>query len=174
MRRFLRISAVLLVSISSRAGGAEIAVGEPVRVNGMEIAAVYLQPVLMDPGLPGMEAADIHLEADVHAVEGNAQGFGAGEWVPYLGITFHIRKVGEEWSTIGNLRPMVASDGPHYAANVALAGPGKYRLDYHLTPPAYQGFGRHIDKETGVEAWWEPVDLSWEFTYVGTGKKGGY
>lgn len=152
----------------------EVPIGEPVEKNGMEIAAVYLQPTMMEPMLPGMGGADIHLEADIHAIEGNNNGFGAGEWIPYLGVTYLITKVGSEWSTLGSFMPMVASDGPHYAANIKLDGPGKYQLRYHLDPPPYQGFFRHTDKETGVGQWWMPFDMNWDFTYVGTGKKGGY
>jgi len=29
-------------------------------------------------------------------------------------------------------------------------------------------------KETGVDKWWAPFDLQWEFIYLGAGKKGGY
>lgn len=174
MKQLSHIAAVALALLAARAGAAEVAVGEPAHINGMEIAAVYLQPVLMAPELPAADGTDIHLEADVRALEGNLQGFGAGDWVPYLRIAYHLRKLGAEWSATGSLRPMIASDGPHYAANVALDGAGRYRLDYHLMPPAFQGFGRHVDKETGVDAWWPPFELSWEFTYVGTGKKGGY
>ncbi len=41
-------------------------------MNEMEIAAVYLQPIDMEPRGMGLPAAksDIHLEADIHAVEG--------------------------------------------------------------------------------------------------------
>ncbi|ETO50319.1 hypothetical protein L328_0123120 [Yersinia pestis 24H] len=59
----------------------EYPAGEPIKINDMEIAAVYLQPIDMEPrgmGLPAAKA-DIHLEADIHATEGNKNGFGAGE-----------------------------------------------------------------------------------------------
>jgi uncharacterized protein involved in high-affinity Fe2+ transport len=152
----------------------EVPIGEPVEKNGMEIAAVYLQAVTMEPNQPGMTPADIHLEADIHAIKGNNNGFAEGEWMPYLGITYHIRKVGSDWSTVGRFIPMVAADGPHYADNVRLDGAGKYQLTYRIDPPSYQGFHRHTDKETGVGQWWVPFETQWEFTYVGTGKKGGY
>ena len=64
--------------------------GEPIKINELEIAAVYLQPIDMEPrgmGLPAAQA-DVHLEADIHAIEGNKNGFGAGEWVPYLTINY--------------------------------------------------------------------------------------
>ncbi len=163
-----------LGTASPPAAAGEQPIGEPVQRNGMEIAAVFLQPVEMEPRLPGMKAADIHLEADIRAIEGNGNGFGEGEWVPYLAITYHIRKLGSDWSTLGIFMPMVASDGPHYAANIKLDGPGKYHLRYHIAPPPYSGLYRHTDRETGVGEWWTPFDLEWNLTYVGTGKKGGY
>ena len=157
------------------AAAAEITIGKGVEKNGMEIGAVYLQPVEMEPMLPGMHApADIHLEADIRAAKGNANGFGPGDWIPYLGITYRIAKAGSPWIASGAFMPMVASDGPHYGANVKLDGPGKYKLSYHVAPPPYQGFFRHTDKETGVAEWWTPFDVEWEFTYAGTGKKGAY
>lgn len=149
-------------------------IGDPVERNGMEIAAVYLQPTMMEPMLPGMGNADIHLEADIHAIKGNQNGFGEGEWMPYLDISYTITKQGDDWSTTGHFMPMVASDGPHYADNIKLNGPGKYHLKYHIKPPAYSGFYRHTDKETGVGAWWAPFDLEWDFAFVGVGKKGDY
>lgn len=152
---------------------AELPIGDSVSKNGMDIGAVYLQAVKMQPMMPGMEG-DIHLEADIHAEKGNKNGFGEGEWIPYLDIAYHITKVGSDWSATGNFMSMVASDGPHYGSNVKMDGPGKYHLIYTIYPPSYNGFARHFDKETGVEEWWTPFTLEWDFTYLGTGKKGGY
>jgi uncharacterized protein involved in high-affinity Fe2+ transport len=168
-------AAVLLIAVAGGIQAGEHPIGDPVEMNGMEIAAVYLQPVMMEPMLPGMmEPMDIHLEADIHAARRNQNGFGAGEWVPYLGITYQISKVGSDWSTAGAFMSMVASDGPHYGANIKLYGPGKYLVSYHIVPPPINGFYRHTDKETGVGKWWSPFDLEWDFTYAGAGKKGGY
>ena len=171
----------IVISLAGLSAGAaqaaEFPIGKAVERNGMEIGAVYLQPVVMAPMLPGMGMAahaDIHLEADIRALKDNPNGFGPGEWVPYLGIVYRLQKLGSEWGGFGAFMPMVASDGPHYGANVKLNGPGKYRLTYRIAPPPYQGFYRHTDKETAVAEWWEPFDVSWEFTYVGVGKKGGY
>jgi uncharacterized protein involved in high-affinity Fe2+ transport len=169
------IAAALLLAVAGSLQAGEHPIGDPVEKNGMEIAAVYLQPVMMEPMLPGMSApADIHLEADIHAAKGNQNGFGAGEWIPYLGITYQISKVGADWSTAGTFMPMVASDGPHYGENIRLDGPGRYRVRFHIVPPPINGFYRHTDKETGVGEWWAPFDLEWNFVYAGTGKKGGY
>lgn len=167
-------ASTLLTGVGSTVA-AEHPIGDPVKINGMKIAAVHLQPVLMEPMLPGMmKPADIHLEVDIHALKGNKNGFGEGDWVPYLQITYQIEKENSDWHTIGAFMPMVASDGPHYSESIKLNGTGKYRVSYHIAPPPINGFYRHTDKETGTDKWWQPFDLKWKFTYLGTGKKGGY
>ncbi|WP_459617905.1 iron transporter [Bordetella sp. 2513F-2] len=160
------------------AWAAEYPIGKPAERGGMEIGAVYLQPIEMDP--PGMMRAasdsDVHLEADIHATAGNQTGFPEGEWVPYLTVKYEISKAGGH-PVAGTFMPMVANDGPHYGDNVKLEGPGKYHLKYTILPPGADGhghFGRHIDKETGVGPWFEPFELEYDFVYAGTGKKGGY
>ena len=35
-------------------------------------------------------------------------------------------------------------------------------------------FGRHVDKETGVGPWFKTFELTYDFTFAGIGKKGGY
>lgn len=171
------LTAILLSLATSSAWAAESPIGEAIQKDGMQIGAVYLQSVVMHPNMPGMGAnTDIHLEADIHALKGNKQGFGVGEWIPYLQIAFHMTKVApaSKWEATGYLLPMVANDGPHYGVNLKLDGPGKYHVSYHINPPSYNGFLRHADMETGVNSWWDPIDVSWDFTYTGTGKKGGY
>ena len=63
--------------------------------NGIEVGAVYLQPIEMDP--PDMMRAaaqsDIHLEADIHAAKDNRNGFAEGDWVPSLAVSFEITKL---------------------------------------------------------------------------------
>ncbi|MGE5169939.1 MAG: iron transporter [Rudaea sp.] len=148
----------------------------------MEIAAVYLQSVDMESGMPMRKAAesDVHLEADIHALADNANGFSEGGRVPFLQIRYEITKQPSGAKIIGELMPMVASDGPHYGDNVKPAGPGKYRGRYTVYPPNASGnavghhFGRHTDRAAGVAPWFEPFGVEWEFTYAGVGKKGGY
>ena len=71
MKKTLLATALLAGMITAPAalGFKEFPVGEPVTMNEMEIAAVYLQPVDMEPRGMGLPAAksDIHLEADIHA-----------------------------------------------------------------------------------------------------------
>ncbi|WP_148714184.1 iron transporter [Chitinolyticbacter meiyuanensis] len=168
-----------LLCVAGLAQAAEYPIGKPAIKAGMEIGAVYLQPIKMDP--PGMmravEQSDVHLEADIHAVKDNPNGFAEGEWMPYLLVRYEIQKVGSKNVLKGDFMPMVASDGPHYGDNVKLEGPGKYKLKYTILPPSQNPmahFGRHVDKETGVGPWFAPFELNYEFTYAGTGKKGGY
>ncbi len=177
MTRFAAATAIIVAGIfaaSAPANADEKEIGEPVAINGLNVAAVYLQPVKMNPMEPMPGETDIHLEADISAAEGNTNGFTAGDWVPYLEVAYHLRKIGSDWETHGSFMPMVANDGPHYGANVALDGPGEYFVDYEIVPPIRNGLYRHTDEETGVDAWWAPFHVSWTFVYVGVGKKGAY
>ncbi|MGE5270039.1 MAG: iron transporter [Thiohalocapsa sp.] len=150
--------------------------GDPLDRDGMQIMAVYLQPVEMNPAMPGQDPAksDIHLEADIHATQGNKQGFPNEAWMPYLRVSYMLSKKGTDWRKSGRLSPMVANDGPHYGSNIALDGPGAYQLVLHIAPPDGHLFMHHVDKETGVVDWWQPFDYRGSFNFVGTGKKGGY
>ena len=166
-------------ALAANAGAKEYPVGKPHVQNGMEVAAVYLQPVEMDP--PGMMRAaadsDIHLEADIHAVADNANGFADGEWMPYLVVHYRLSKRDGTDIISGELMPMVANDGPHYGDNVKLMGPGAYKLTLTVASPGdntHAHFGRHTDKETGVAPWFKPFTAEYDFVFAGTGKKGGY
>lgn len=172
--RTMVVGAVLAAGLVMPALAGEQKIGRAVEKNGLEIGAVYLQAVQMEPAHAHHAGTDIHLEADVKALKGNANGFGAGDWVPYLDITYVLTKPGSDFRKEGRLEPMVASDGPHYGDNVKMDGAGKYHLAYRIAPAAH-GFLRHTDKETGVAKWWEPFTVEWDFAYVGSaGKKGGY
>ncbi|SHI26247.1 iron transporter [Pollutimonas bauzanensis] len=158
---------------------AEYPIGTPSEQHGLEVAAVYLQPIEMDP--PGiMRAAkdsDVHLEADIHATADNQNGLPEGAWAPYLDIKYVLKKNGSDKVLKGDLMPMVANDGPHYGDNVKLEGPGKYQLTFIVGSPEankMNHFGRHVDKETGVAPWFKTFEVHYEFVYAGTGKKGGY
>jgi uncharacterized protein involved in high-affinity Fe2+ transport len=173
-------AAALAASLAaSPALALEYPIGKPQHQAGMEVAAVYLQPVPMEPAgmMRAVAESDIHLEADIHAQSDNANGFPDGAWVPYLGVRYEITKQGSAQKLSGELMPMVANDGPHYGDNVKLLGPGKYRLKLSIEPPGSSPqthFGRHTDKETGVGPWFKPFAVEYEFTYAGIGKKGGY
>ena len=173
------LATLAVALVAGPAFALEYPIGKPQHQAGMEVAAVYLQPVPMEPAgmMRAVAESDIHLEADIHAQSDNANGFPDGAWVPYLGIRYEITKQGSAQKLSGELMPMVANDGPHYGDNVKLLGPGKYRLKLSIEPPGSSPqthFGRHTDKETGVGPWFKPFAVEYEFTYAGIGKKGGY
>lgn len=176
MKNLLFIGGVILSSLgmTNVSYAVEYPIGKPVLSNGMEIAAVYLQPVEMEPPCFPADKSDVHLEADIHATEDNINGFPEGAWIPYLRIDYKLQKVGTNKVTTGHLMPMVANDGPHYGRNVKLMGPGKYHLTFSILPPKGEDFSRHIDKETGVPPFFQKIVAEYDFVFAGTGKKGGY
>lgn len=173
----------LLLALNLPAAQAlEYPIGTPQNVAGLEVAAVYLQPIDMEPDghMRKASESDIHIEADIHALANNPNGFPEGAWVPYLLVRFEVTKLGSGEVIKGDMMPMVASDGPHYGDNIKLAGPGKYRVKFTVMAPNApenpmgMHFGRHTDRATGVRPWFKPVQLEWDFAYAGIGKKGGY
>jgi len=171
-------AAALSLLAAAPADAREYFVGGPVKEHDMEIVANYLigvemapMPMTMGPGTMGgmMEHGSggdmIHLEADIHATADNPYGYADGAWVPYLTVAYALKKDGSDWGANGKLIPMTAKDGPHYANNLKMDGPGQYQVTYTIAPPAPEAFGRHIDKLTGVPDWWKPVTVSFTFKY---------
>src|SRR5882762_7361696 len=143
------VAAVAFAAMAS-ASAAEYPIGKQNIQNGIEVGAVYLQPITMEPEGMMRKASDsdIHLEADIHAVKNNPNGFAEGDWMPYLQVTYELTKVGTTQTIKGDMMGMVASDGPHYGDNVKLFGPGKYTLKMIISPPSANAgahFGRHVD-----------------------------
>ena len=184
MRATHLLSGLALATVAStHAMAVEYPIGAHQQRNGMEIGAVYLQPVEMESiighSMLPANKADVHLEADIHALGNNPNGFAEGDWVPYLLVKFEICKLGGE-CVKGDFLPMVASDGPHYGDNVKLMGPGKYHVKFRILPPNdpdnHEGhhFHRHTDRLTGVRPWFKAFDVEWDFAFAGIGKRGGY
>lgn len=148
----------------------EYPIGDPVEKNGMRIAAVWLPPVQMEGMNHPADGDIVHLEADIHAIKGNKNGFGIGEWVPYLTVKYTLVERQSKKEVKGTMAPMVAQDGPHYGASVLMPAHGTYDLTYELRPPSENGFGRHSDPITGVDPWWEPFTVAFTFDYQGTPK----
>ena len=63
--------------------------------------------------------------------------------------------------------PMVARDGLHYGASIEMPNAGRYKLTYAIKPPSYGGLGRHADRATGVDAWWKPFEVTFDWDYPG-------
>ncbi len=157
---------------SSQPGGAgfkEYPIGDGVQVEGMNIAAVYFQPVTMVPedkqGL-GPDEADIHLEADITALKNHPAGFGFGQFVPYLSVRYELTNKDTGETVSGSFMPMNAGDGTHYGANIKMLGAGKYHLKYIIEAP--KDFLLHTDEVTGVQGrfWKKPIVVEWDFSWL--------
>ena len=122
---FVLAAVIGAVALPALAQAAEFYIGEPIVREGMQIVPNYLIGIEMDGMPPGMEmeGETIHLEADVHATKDEAHGFAEDAWIPYLTIHYTLTKEGSPYRKTGNLAPMTAGDGPHYANNVRMAGP---------------------------------------------------
>jgi uncharacterized protein involved in high-affinity Fe2+ transport len=149
-------------------GFREYPIGLPQMKNSLKIAAVWLPPIQMD-GMGGPASSDlIHLEADIHATEGNPNGFALDEFVPYLQIHYQVVSAdGGKPIQDGVLMPMAARDGLHYGANIAMPKAGSYTLILDIDPPSKNGLGRHSDSATGVADWWTPFQVRFDWDYPG-------
>ncbi|MCH4169569.1 MAG: iron transporter [Streptococcaceae bacterium] len=150
------------------AGFEEFPIGDDQELGPLNVAAVYFQPVDMEPAGSALskEESDMHIEADISALE-NDLGYGVGDFVPYLTIKYEIEDEAGNVSS-GNFMPMSASDGPHYGTNVKFGDAGSYKVRFIISNPEAQGYLLHVDKETGVEGryWSEPLVAEWDFDYV--------
>ncbi|MFV0480626.1 MAG: iron transporter [Campylobacteraceae bacterium] len=171
-KSFVALATVFTLSANAADEFKEFPIGDEIEINNMVIAAVYLAPIDMEPkGIDlAPSLADIHLEADIHATEGNTNGFGEGEWIPHLTVSYELTNKDTGKKITGSFMPMVAVDGPHYGANIKMLGVGNYHLKYNIDNPSKQGFGRHADKATGVGKWFEPFSVEFDFKYTGIPK----
>jgi uncharacterized protein involved in high-affinity Fe2+ transport len=161
------------------AGFREYPIGDELEKNEMLIKAVWLPPIQMEGMEDPTSSNLIHLEADIHATEGNRNGFAKDEFVPYLVVDYTIVALDEKAGgkavapIKGKLLPMVARDGLHYGATIEMPGDGHYRLTYaiNISPPSAGGLGRHVDAATGVAPWWKPFEVSfdWHFSLKDAG-----
>jgi uncharacterized protein involved in high-affinity Fe2+ transport len=151
------------------AGFEEFPIGDDQELGPLNVAAVYFQPVDMEPAGKSLAAADadMHIEADISALK-NDLGYGVGDFVPYLTVKYEITSEDGKTKLEGTFMPMNASDGPHYGANIKLGPAGKYKVRFIIENPEAQSFLLHVDKETGVSGrfWTEPLVAEWDFDYV--------
>ncbi|MDO5720054.1 MAG: iron transporter [Actinomycetaceae bacterium] len=152
------------------AGFREEPIGDEVFEGPIKVAAVYFQPVTMEPemGVPYTEAS-MHIEADIAAVPDNGLGYGAGDFIPGLTVDYKILNEDGSEAQSGTLMPMNASDGPHYGLNLPALDAGTYTLQFIVHSPEENGWMLHTDAETGVpgEFWAEPIvaefpDWNWD------------
>lgn len=131
------------------AGFTEIPIFEDEELGFINLSAVYFQPVPMSDGTKA-EDYDIHLEADISALENNF-GYELGSWIPYLTVDYKVEQNGEE-KAAGTFMEMAASDGPHYGANIKLPEAGTYSLTITIHSPADNNYLLHTDELTGPGA----------------------
>lgn len=182
----LGLAAILgVLAVGSPAGAGETPIGRAKRITaaGIEVAAVHLPAIEMEPEMfhgktlyLTRDKADIHLEADIHALPGNKQGFKDGEWIPGLLVRYSLKNVETGTEQSGVLHPMVADDGPHYGVNVKMMGLGLYQLVFDIEPPGKQHADAMVTQGVGRVGpgggWWKPLKLEWTFQYLGPGKAG--
>jgi uncharacterized protein involved in high-affinity Fe2+ transport len=130
------------------AGFTEIPIFEDEQIDFINLSAVYFQPVPMSPGQENIDGFDIHLEADIAALE-NDLGYGVGDWIPYLTVDYDVIGSDGQSAASGTFMEMSASDGPHYGANIALPNADTYSIKFTIHSPAENGYLIHSDSETG-------------------------
>ncbi|MBE5970470.1 MAG: amino acid ABC transporter substrate-binding protein [Lachnospiraceae bacterium] len=132
------------------AGFTEIPIFEDEELSFINLSAVYFQPVPMSDGTKA-EDYDIHLEADVSALE-NDFGYELGSWIPYLTVDYAVKAADGTVAAQGTFMEMAASDGPHYGANIKLPDAGTYSLTITIHSPADNDYLLHTDSLTGPGA----------------------
>lgn len=155
------------------AGFEEFEIGEDQELGGvLNVGGVYFQPVEMVPsanaGLSVSEA-QCHIEADIHALADNGLGYGTGDFVPYLSVSYEITDASGNVATSGNFMPMNATDGPHYGANVVIGEAGTYHVKFTIKSPEDAGYLLHVDEATGMPGasfWSEPLVAEWDFEWT--------
>ena len=115
----------------------------------INLSAVWFQAVPMENETMSYSAedADIHIEADISALENNL-GYGVGDWIPYLTVDYDVQDTDGNSVVSGTFMEMAASDGPHYGNNIKL-DPGTYNLKITIHSPGENGYLIHSDSETG-------------------------
>ncbi len=142
------ISSDAAVAPGDAAGFTEYPIFEDQEVGFLNLSAVYFQPVPMSNGNGNIEDFDIHLEADISALQ-NDLGFGVGDWVPYLTVDYKVVGSDGKVAAEGTCMEMSASDGPHYGANIKLPNADTYSVTFTMHNPEENGYLLHTDAETG-------------------------
>ena len=152
------------VAVPTGAPVRQYPIGLDVARNHLRITALWHRAVKIGTA-PAPAPGVIHLLARIQATEGNPNGFARGDWVPSLSIHFTVTPVRGGPAVTGLLRPLVASDGPRYGANLSLPGPAAYRLKLRIEPPSDDALGRLVDPSDGVAPWWEPFEAEFAWTF---------
>ena len=147
------------------AGFVEYPIFEDQEVGFMNLSAVYFQPVPMSNGNEDITGFNIHLEADISALQ-NKLGFGTGDWVPYLTVDYSVKGSDGKVAAEGTFMEMSASDGPHYGANIALPNADTYAVTFTIHSPEENGYLLHTDAETGPGGTFDEYFADGNLTYT--------
>ena len=173
-------AALAAVLCASPAMGLETPIGKPQKHAGMEIAAVYLQPVAMEPDGDDADGRRIgHPPRSRHPRRRRqCQRLRRRR----LGALSRRRLRDHQGRRHQKITGDADADGRERRA--ALRRQREARRTRQVQAQAARSrrparsthahFGRHTDKETGVGPWFKPFTVEYEFTYAGIGKKGGY
>jgi uncharacterized protein involved in high-affinity Fe2+ transport len=170
---------LLLGLLNLRVVHAETALGAPVTRPdaGLTITAAYEAPLSVDgsdtsnqPLFLSPDKADLFLAVNIRGGKGNKNGFGVGEFIPYLSVSYTLQRHGGGELQRGYLHSLVGPKGMRYGNNVKLSGSGSYTLTLTIEPPIKVGFGRHTDLETGVSKWWKQIQVEWPLEYSALAK----
>ena len=168
MKWLIELAGAMALAAMQGAAAKEYLIGGQLHERDIQVYANYLVGVDVAPAMASNTPAGadvIHLEADIRSTGYNVHGYPDGAWIGYLTVQYSLEKLGTGWTTAGELRPMIAKDGPHYGNNVRMNGPGDYQLVYRIAPPEVNGFLHHIDPKTGVPDWWKPFSVDFRFAY---------
>ncbi len=162
---------VLIVGLLNlRSAQAEAPLGAPVTRQdaGLTITASYEAPLALEGSNASNQSlflspnkADLFLAVNIRGAKGNKNGFGVGEFIPYLSVSYTLQRQGGGEVQRGYLHSLVGPKGMRYGNNVKLSGSGPYTLGLTIEPPIKVGFGRHTDLETGVSRWWKQLQVEW-------------
>jgi len=171
---------LLLVGLLNlRTVQAETPLGAPVTRPdaGLTISAAYEAPLAVEgsdtsnqPLFLSPDKANLFLAVNIRAGKGNKNGFGVGEFIPYLSVSYTLQRQGGGEVQRGYLHSLVGPKGMRYGNNVKLSGSGPYTLALTIEPPIKVGFGRHTDLETGVSRWWRQLQVEWPLVYSALAK----
>ena len=182
VRCFYLLGVLLLVGpigLSAAEAPKEVSLGAPINRQdaGLTITASYEAPLAVEGSNPSdpplflpPDKADLFLAIDIRGGKGNKNGFGAREFIPYLSVSYMLRRQAGSEVQQGHLHPLVGPKGMRYGNNVKLSGSGPYTLALTIEPPIKVGFGRHTDLETGVSRWWRQLQVEWPLVYSALAK----
>ncbi|KFI64201.1 iron transporter [Bifidobacterium cuniculi] len=126
------------------AGFEEIPIGTDQEVGPLNVAAVYFQPIDMEPAGMGLSAAEsnLHLEADIHALKDNKLGYGEGDFIPKLTVDYVIQDKTDVLDTPLAFQPFQTPLSNRVPLNPPLISAETYSSGQRTDDPGLHGMSR--------------------------------